>query len=121
MRLLFMLLVGLFLFACSSKEEVPKATKEIESSLSKKTEKPPVFKDSELSNYVKEYDAFINEYIVALHNEDEDKIEILQEQSIELTEKAKVISSKLQTPAQIEKFKKWLILQQEKIKIINKK
>nr|MBS9781265.1 hypothetical protein [Gammaproteobacteria bacterium] len=49
------------------------------------------------------------------------KIEILQEQSIELTEKAKVNSSKLQTPAQIEKYKKWLILQQEKIKIINKK
>ncbi len=74
-----------------------------------------VFKDTYISGYMKEYDNFIENYISNLKNPNRVKTKQLEKQSIELVEKAKIVSSKLKTRAQIEKFNKWLDAQNKKI------
>lgn len=119
MRLLYITTVLILLFSCSSKQRTNLTTKQIDSLLSKNVEKRPVFKDSELTSYVKEYDTFVEEYLTAIKNDDDDKIEELQEQCKELVEKAKKVSKKLKTPAQQKTFQKWMNSQQEKINLLN--
>ncbi len=71
-----------------------------------------------LSEYTKEYSQFIKDYIAAIKNDDSKKIKQLKKQSLELTEKAKVISQKLKSHTEIEKFNKWLATQNKKIEIL---
>lgn len=119
MRLFLTFFLFYFLFSCNSKVKVAATADEIDSLLLEKTMKAPVFKDSMLSNYVKEYEVFIKDYLTALKNQDKKQIKELQAQSEELVEKAKVVSDKLTTPAQLEQYQKWMNAQQEKIQLLN--
>ncbi len=119
MRLCYFIILSIFLFSCSSKRETNITVDQIDSLLKQDTGKLPIFKDRELTNYIKEYDTFIKEYLTALKDDDSDKIDELQKQSEELVEKAKNISKKIKTPAQQETFQKWINKQHEKINSLN--
>ncbi len=119
MRLCYIIILSIFLFSCGSKKEKEVTAAPTSVSSKQNARKLPIFKDSELTNYIKEYDTFINEYIAALKNDDDDKIEELQEQSKDLVEKAKSISKKIKTPAQQATFQKWINKQHEKINSLN--
>lgn len=120
MRLfLTIILLAMLFCSCNSKVQVAATNSQIDSILSSDMTKPPVFKDSLLSDYSKEYDTFVKEYLNAIKDADDSKITELQKQSQELVGKAKTISDKLQTPAQLDKFQRWLNKQQEKIQTLN--
>lgn len=119
MRLFLIFSIFCFLFSCNSKVQVAATADEIDSLLLEKTMKTPVFKDSMLSNYVKEYEIFLKDYLTALKNEDKKQLKELQTQSEELIEKAKIVSDKLATPAQLEQYQKWMNAQQKKIQLLN--
>lgn len=107
------------LFSCNSKTETSATASEIDNILSQQTVKPPVFKDSLASAYTKEYHIFVEAYLLAIKNNDAKGIKKLQKQSEELIEKAKVVSGKLKTPAELEQYGKWMQQQQQKIKLLN--
>lgn len=79
----------------------------------------PIFKNASVSAYAKEYDKFIKDYLVASKRNNTSKVKQLNRQSIELIEKAKVVSMKLKTPAEVEKFQKWLDNQNKKIQLLD--
>lgn len=120
LNVIVLFVMSYFLFSsCSSKLEVAATANEIDSILLQNTAKVPVFKDSTISNYVIEYDSFIKEYFTAIKNEDTKAIKKLQKQSEELVEKAIITSGKLNTPAQLERYDKWMCKQQKKIQLLN--
>ncbi len=119
MRLCYFIILSILLFSCSSKRETDVTANKTDSLSKQNARKLPTFKDRELTNYIMEYDTFIDEYITALKNDDDDKIEELQKQSKDLVEKAKSISKRIKTPAQQETFQKWINKQHEKINSLN--
>lgn len=119
-RLFIYISIFIFLISCSSKKEGTTTDIEVENQLSKtKTSEIPVFKDSLTTKYVKEYTAFVDDYLSAVKNGDRKKIEQLQEQSLELVEKAKLVSGKLETDAELSRYQEWLTQQQKKINTLN--
>ncbi|PVX51786.1 hypothetical protein C7377_0072 [Balneicella halophila] len=113
-------LISFLLFSCSSKVEVQISSSEIDSILSKDDNNElPVFKDSLASSYVKEYHKFVKDYLTALKNIDQKAIKQLQEQSAELTEKAKLVSKKFETDAELSRYQEWMSRQQRNIRLLN--
>ncbi len=106
------------LIGCTSKTTKPKKEETYNTLYQGNTVSIPIFKDTDISEYTKEYSQFIKDYIAAIKNDDSKKIKQLKKQSLELTEKAKVISQKLKSHTEIEKFNKWLATQNKKIEIL---
>lgn len=118
MRIFTFLTIICALIACNSEVKVSATAEDLDNLVSQKT-KPPVFKDSTISSYVSEYNTFIENYLLAVKSKDSKKIKNLQKQSEELIEKAKIVSGKLTTPAQLQRYQNWMHKQQEKIQLLN--
>ncbi len=116
MKSLLLFFVLSFLVSCNSETSKTVVSEQIENKTTNDKENIPTFKNSSVVEYVKEYNEYIREYISALENNNKSKIEQLKKQGVELIEKAKVISTELKIPEEIEKFKKWLEIQNRKIK-----
>lgn len=118
MRLFTFFIITCTFITCSSEVKVSATTEDIDKLISQRT-KPPVFKDSTVSSYVSEYDTFLEDYLLAIKSKNSKKIKELQKQSEELIEKAKIVSGKLTTPAQLQQYQNWMNKQQKKIQLLN--
>ncbi len=115
---LLILLISLFV-ECNTKTNKEISTKLTDNVVSESRGKLPIFKDTYVSEYVKEYDKFLRHYFVALKGGRKSQLEQLRGQSVELIEKAKIVSSKLRTHAEVERFQKWLNEQNKKIQLLD--
>ncbi len=114
---LFFILLSISLIACQNSDK-DTDTASLSSDEISVTDSIPrvIFKDSSLNNYALEYESFVNNYIKALQNEDKKMLETLKEQSLALADSARMLSQKINSPAEIAAYDEWIAMQDDKIK-----